>query len=221
MCACLCACVSVCTRVCALGIPSPPPPTGGSVRPSAWSARPGRHGPERTPSVETARGHSTSYPAGRAAPRPRHTPPPPPPRTSKKVRLLGLPRPLTVRVAAAGKEGSPAAQPSKRRLSPSIRLPGPQNLSSGEGRPPGRGPSGPRVPCGGRKERGAHLGAAHPGGSGPRARVRARGGCQRGWGRPEPGLRAMPSGRAALGECGAASPGRCRHRCLQCRLAED
>lgn len=91
MCACLCACVSVCTRVCALGIPSPPPPTGGSVRPSAWSARPGRHGPERTPSVETARGHSTSYPAGRAAPRPRHTPPPPHPGPQRKFGFWGSP----------------------------------------------------------------------------------------------------------------------------------
>lgn len=71
--------------------------------------------------------------------------------------------------------------------------------------------------------RDAHLHAAHPCGSGPCARVRGRSSNQWGWGRSERGLRAMPSGLAARGEGSAAGSGRyrCRHCCLQCRLAKD
>lgn len=50
-------------------------------------------------------------------------------------------------------------------------------------------------------ERRSPLGVAHPCGSGPYSRVRGRGDSQRGWGFPERGLLAMPSGRAELGEC--------------------
>lgn len=220
----------MCTGVCALGILPPlPPPTDGSVRPSAWSAPPRPKAARPQAHTERRDNPNPQYYFPRQAGRlrgdcvsapPAHAPQRPP---RRKFSFGVSPSPIPVGVAAARKEGSPEAQPSMGRLDSSIPLPCSQNFSSRERNPPGRGPSGQRVPCRERKERGAHLDAAHTGGSGPHARVRARGGSQRGWGRPERGPRAMPSGRAALGECGAAGQGCCRRRCccLQCRLAED
>lgn len=132
--------------------------------------------------------------------------------------------PIPVRVAAAREEGSPAAQPSMGRLAPSISLRSLlTELLERRGKSPGTGTQWPARPLRGRKERDAHLSAVHAGGLWPHARVRARGGSQRGWGRPERGPRSMPSGRAALRDCGAAGQSRRRRRCccLQCRLAED
>lgn len=217
-------CVSVCTRVCALEDPLPPS-TGGSVRPSVESAR--LRPKAARPRAHAERGdslgpqHYLPRRAGRlrwdcgSAP-PAHAPQGP----QRKFGSWGSPRPIPVRVAATGKREPSGSTLDGAAFSqhPASRLP---ELLERRGKSSGRGLSGRPVPFRGRKERGAHLGVAHTGGSGLRARVRARGGCQRGWGCPELGLRAMPSGQAARRECGAASPGRRRHRCLQCRLAED
>lgn len=223
------ACAFVCTRVCALGIlPRLPPPTGGSGQPSASPALP-RPKAERL-QARAERGDSRSpkhcFPrrAGRlrrdcgSAP-PAHAPQRP---QRRKFSFGGSPSPIPVRWRLAAERR--AQRPTlEGPLAAGTPLPASQNFSSRGGSLLGGEPSDRRVPCRGRKGGGAHLGAAHPGGSGPRARVGGRGGSQRGSGRPERGLRAMPSGRAALRECGAAGPGRRRRRCcrLQCRLAED
>ena len=218
--------------MCAVGILPPlPPPTGGSVRPTASPARPWPKAARLRANAERgdSRAYSTAFPggqggsAGTAAPRRPHTPLKD--RKEEKFGFGGSPSPNPVRVAASGRrrEPSDSASPrgaarSRHPVSRLSELPGSQNFS-----PPERGPSNPRAPCLRQKREGAHLGEAHPGGSRPQARVRDRSGSQRGWGRPERGLQAMPSERAALRECGAAGPGRRRRRscCLQCRLAED
>lgn len=161
---------------------------------------------------------------GTAAQCRRHTPPND--REEEKFGFEGSPSPNPVPVAASGEveRAQRLGQPSRGGSLSAPLFPGSQNFSSGSGgRPPGSGPRDRGPPGLGRRTECAHLGAAHPGGSGPHARVRGGCGSQRGWGRPEGGLRAMPSGRAARRECGAAGSGRRRRRscCLQCRLAED
>lgn len=126
-----------------------------------------------------------------------------PPRTSKKVQLQRLPSSIPVWVAAASKGGSPVTlDGAALSQHPASWL---AELLQGRGKSRGKGPSGQRVPCWGRKERGAHLRARLIVAVRGPHEVGACGGCQRGWGCPELGLRAMPSGRAAQRECGAES----------------
>lgn len=160
MCACVCVCV--CTRVCALGILPPlPPPTDGSVRPSAWSARPRPKAARPQAHAELGDSPNPQYyfpqQVGRlrrgcvSAP-PAHAPQRPP---RRKFSFGVSPSPIPVGVAAARKAGSPAGQPSMGRLDPSIPPPCSQKFSSGERTPPpGRGPSGQRGPLSGAEGKG-------------------------------------------------------------------
>lgn len=224
MCACVCVCVYEPVRFRHSALTAT---AYGRVPPAQRLARasqagdctaPGAHQARRPPESETL-----FPPAGWAAPRRLrlHAARTRPPTTAKKkVQLRGAPPLLSL------SGWPPAAERGAQRLSPrgaSIPLPASQKFSSRGGGLSGRRPSGRQIPSRGRKGGGAHLGAAHPGGSGPHACVGGRGGSQRGCGRPERGPRAMPSGRAALRECGAAGPGSRRRRCccLQCRLAKD
>lgn len=201
-------CVCVRARVCVpcvLRHPAPAPAAyGGSAGPAPGPRVPGRsrHGHWRTPSAETVGAHRTAPPrrAGRfrgdcGSVPPAHAPERP---RRRKVRPPRAP-PVLTRLGGRQRRRreSPATRPAlEGRLgSQHPRFPVPRTSSGGGGRPPGRGPRDRGALGLGRRTECAHLGAAHPGCSGPHARVRACCGSQRGWGRPEGGLRAMPSGR--------------------------
>lgn len=227
MCACVCVCVyeRVCFRHSALAATA-----YGRVRPAQRLARASQAEDCTAPGARQARRQPESEtllpPAGRAAP-PRlrlHAARTRPPTTAKKkVQLRGLPHSYPCPGGRQRQTEEPSGSALEGPLAAGIPLPASQKFSGRGGSLSRRGPSDRRIPSRGRKGGGAHLGAAHPDGSGPHAWVGGRGGSQRGCGRPERGPRAMPSGRAALRECGAAGPGRRRRRCccLRCRLAED
>ena len=204
-------CVSVYARVC-FRHPALAAASYGRVCPAqrlvrASQAKGRRHKPERTPISRRPPGPQYYFPqqAGRLRRDCGSTPLAHAPQgPQRKFGFRASPSPIPVRVATASKGGSPATQPSMGRLSPSIPLPGSQNFSSGEGSPMERDPVARGSPAGGGRKgalTSARLIAAVRGPT----RVRACGGCQRGWGCPERGLRAMPSGRAVLRERGAES----------------
>lgn len=172
MCACVCGCVCVCVRVRARVLQASCPRCC-RLRASPLCPAP-RPASQAEGGAETARARSSAYPrgqggsAGTAAPRSRHTPPA---TAKKKVRLQGLPLsgwPLEAekRARRLSLRGAAGSQHPASRLPELV-----ERGRRGGGGILREGDPGADGPC-----RGAHLGATHPGGSGPSARVRGRSG---------------------------------------------